>query len=610
MDRTEVALSVNSEDAEEQSLLRVLFGSGERWGWEWRDVEKLSVPFAKPSPEEPEWVQEPTPKSSGPAVTYRRWKRWLWLLIPGVFVGAFIPQLVFFGANPTGATKTVAGFMDVGLWIAGYTWLFLRTRALRRAGREDQRQSPGFDAFRERRRQMVAEHDAAIGAWNREAEQYSEHERRRVDELPAWGAVRPTTPSRRIDIYGGTIEGWQAFTTTLGSSLLGSGQSLSVLDLSEADAAALLFRASRDAGVPTMVNVLPQAAEHLDLFAGLNYTAVKDLLVEALHSDQPQADRGDMSIDDRILNSICEVLAPTLTIERINSALAVLLRQEPGSAGKPEVLTEAEWSSISELFNDEFRSVIVANLVRLEAQLSPLRDLGRHARATPSVDGVRCEGVAIARTGGALFNQLLVDVLIQRTIHQLRGTAGNSPQVVMIIAADLLKARHIEKLDELASMQGIRVVYLFRHLRGDVLDVVGGGGAIAGVMRPGSPQEAEQAAALIGRTYEFVLTQRSRSLGSTWTSNWGESESYGGMPTKSINWGGSKARSQEEGTTEGRVHEYKVEPEELRLLPPTVLFLVESTPAGHRRGLRIADCNPSLATYPRVSSLPFSGQAS
>lgn len=581
------------------SALKVLFAPGERWGWESRDVSQLYVPFPKPPPPEPTAVG-PALEISGPATDYRRWKLWLWLLIPGIFLAGPLLQLIFFGEEPTGAAKAVAGLMVLTIWIGGYAWLFVRTRTLRRRALKG---SPATaSGFKEIQQELMNEYQGAVAEWNLEAERYDEEERARLQRLPLHGAVRPATPSRRIDVYGGTVEGWQAFTTTLGASLLGSGQSLSVLDLSEADVASLLFRAAEEAGVPTKVDVLPQMAAQFDLFNGLNPTEIRGLLVEALHSDPSRADFGARSIDDEILASICMVLAPKLTIERIISALGVLLRREPEAAAGA-VLSDSEWNGLSDLFNDEYRGVITPNLVRLSAQLSPLREIGCRAVATTAGRGL--EGVALSRGGGALLNELLVEILVQRTLQRLRAAEGGAAHVLMIIAADLLATRHIEKLDELAAVQDTRIVYLFRRLRGDVLEVIGGGAGVAAVMRPAGPREAEEAANLIGRQYKFVLSQTSRSLGQSWTSNWGESKSTEGMPTGDVNWGKSLGGSQEKGEVSSRVHEHTVEPEELRMLPPTVLFIAEFSAAGQRQGALVADCNPSLAALSRISTVPF-----
>lgn len=351
------------------------------------------------------------------------------------------------------------------------------------------------------------------------------------------------------------------------------------------------------------------------MLAGLQPSAIKETLVEALHADRPEVDRRSRSVDDRILTAICDVLAPTITLARIHVALQVLLREEPAATSDTPVLSEHERNRISELFNIEYRNVITTALVHLDSQLAPLRHLGRQAR--PSNDtNMRCAGVAISRDGGSLLNELLVDILVQTTIRKLRDQAReqHSP-VLVVVAADLLKTRHLERMDDLAASLGTRVIYLFRHLREDVLDVAGGGGAVAAVMRPGGHKEAEQAANLIGREHRFELAQTTHTAGISdtlsWTDTEGLSKSWATFipvvtDSTSKAWGESKSSSQQESSTRQRVHEYVMEPEVLRGLPPTAVVLVEFSPDARRQHVRLADCDPALASLPRVSAHPFS----
>lgn len=465
---------------------------------------------------------------------------------------------------------------------------------------------------------MSRQHEEAVAEWQRRAHEYDAQERRRLGQLPEWGAVRPTSASRRIDVYGGTVAGWQALTTTLGASLLGSGQNLFVLDFSESDVAALLFHAAREAGVPTRAHVLPEELESVDVFAGLEPMAIKETLVEALHADRAEVDRTARSVDDRILTAVCEVLSPNVTLERVHVALRVLLREEPPPADSGAPLSGEEWKRISELFNLEYRNVIATSLVHLDSQLAPLGALGREATISAAGDGVRCEGVAVGREGGSLLNEFLIDILVQTTIRQLRHPGGRQDsRVLVVVRADLLKKRHLERLDDLAASLGTRAFYLFRHLREDVLDVAGGGGATAAVMRPGGYREAEQAANFIGREHRFELAQTTHTTGIADALSWAETESLSKtwdwfLPTRTditgSTRGESKTTSEQDADTRQRVHEYVMEPEVLRALPPTALVLVEFSPGAQRHRVRLADCNPALASLPGASSRPFSEQ--
>jgi hypothetical protein len=562
------ALAERQDDAANEQYVRDrLFTPGERLGWEWRKVEDYYSPFARQEPAERIYVNDKD------------------ALRQSIFQA-------YMQANVN--LSIVAG-------TGGLLYPVVARNRRRKAARQNQ---AAVAEWQEEWRNFIARHDAALTAWRRERDDWEARERQRVDQLAAWGALQPTQQSRRLDIYGGTTIGWQALTTTLGASMLASGQDLFVLDLSQADVSALLFAASAKAGLPTHVDILPDVAEDFDVFGGLDAGAIKDLLVEALHASGGDGAGKDLAIYDKILGGICNVLQPHLTIERIHSGLRVLLRE---SAPGGDILSETEWSRVAELFGEESREVVRPHLVQLESQLNPLRDLGRSPTRGANAGDARCVGVAIGSKSGGLLNEVLVSVLVQRTIYGLReGTTTD--RVLFVVGADLLTRQDLEKLDSLATTRRTRVVYLFRQLRGDVLEVVGGGAATAAVMRLGNPREAEQVADFIGRDHEFVLAQTNRGKSTTWSTNWGESKTYAGMPSSSASWGAGKQVGDTEGEVIERTHEYLVEPDVLKGLPETVLMLVELS-GGGRTAIRVANCNPELAGGPRTSLTPFPSES-
>jgi hypothetical protein len=585
-----------------------LFTPGERWGWEWRDINELYVPFPTPPPPAP----TPPPREHlatdrrDPHRRQRRWRltRWLWALV--VF---FFPLVVL---AAIGVSKVAGGWwvLVFACWGLGAVLMVARGRQLSRDGGQ-----PGLGqrSWDEEWARLSRAHELARGEWEKQARLYHEQEQARLVELPVWGAVRPVTRHRRIDIYGGVPSGWKAIVTTLGASLLGSGERLLVLDLSEEDTASILVRGAEEAGLATRAHVLPEHLEQLDVFDGMGATAAKDIIVEALHSDGDGRDRPARSIDDRILVEVCETIAPRITFERILAGLRVLLRDEPPPDPTGESLLSAdEWSRLAGAFNDEYRSVIREPLVALESQLSPLRVVGRLAASAPARRGLMCDVVAVGREGGTLLNELLVDLLVQATIRRLRQAGDGRARVVFVSGADLLRRRHLERLDQLAATLDTRIVYLFRHLREDALGVAGQ--AVAAVMRVGNPEEAEKAAGLTGRGYRFKLTQRTATVGSTDTSSWGESWTVG-QSGAWMNWstneslgrniGGAQSNTTQDAESSTLVNDYMLEPEVLRSLPPTALVVVEFSSSGQVERCRVADCNPVLGTLARVSLQPF-----
>jgi hypothetical protein len=588
-----------------------LFAPGERWGWQWRDINDLYVPFQTPPPTAP--IPPPHEPLAAdrrdPRRALRRWRgtRWLWALV--VF---FLPFVIL---AAIGVSKATGGWLILvaACWALGAVLMVARRRELEREA--SRLVVPGTSGWDEEWAKLSAAHELAQRAWKEQARLHHEQEQARLVELPVWGAVRPLARHRRIDIYGGVPSGWKAIVTTLGASLLGSGERLLVLDLSEEDTSSILARGAEEAGLATRAHVLPKHLERLDVFDGMDATAVKDIIVEALHADGDGRDRPARSIDDRILGEVCETISARITFERVLAGLRVLLRDEPppDPAGG-SVLSAEEWRRLAGAFNDEYRSVIREPLVALESQLSPLRVVGRLAGGAPGrPEGeLVCDIVAVSREGGTLLNELLVDLLVQATIRRLRLAGDGRARVVFVIGADLLRQRHLERLDQLAASLDTRIVYLFRHLRDDALRVAGE--AVAAVMRVGNPEEAEKAAGLIGRDERFKLTQRTATVGSTDTSNWGESWTVG-QSGAWMNWsrnesvgrnvGGAVSKTTTNAESVTLVDDYVLKPEVLRTLPATALVLVEFASGGRVKRCRVADCNPVLGTLPRVSLDPF-----
>lgn len=199
--------------------------------------------------------------------------------------------------------------------------------------------------------------------------------------------------------------------------------------------------------------------------------------------------------------------------------------------------------------------------------------------------------------------------------------------------ADALRRRHLERLDQLATQRGIRLAYMFRHVRDEATDLLGGGGA-AFFMRVGNAKEAGAVAEFIGREHKFVLHQLTRSTGENVTHTVGEntsetigdqaSESYTKQvftrfPTQASNsytsgrnwsrtWGESRSVATGTSTSESpgqqRVYEFAIEPRVLQTLPETAFLFVDSV---HEPGPRakLGDCNPDILSLPNVSAEPF-----
>jgi hypothetical protein len=302
---------------------------------------------------------------------------------------------------------------------------------------------------------------------------------------------------------------------------------------------------------------------------------------------------------------------------RLLAALRVLTDRPVQAA-----LAGEESDRLLDLQPDESRRQMHQHLRRIEAFLHPLETMGSDSVA-PGFADLTC---LIADSDGRnAQNELLKDLLVQWLARQVRRESTRMGSLVLI-GADEVHHRAIEKLSTLCERRGIRLVLLFGHLREESLHTIGGGEVA--LMRLGNHQEATQAADFIGKGHKFVLSQLTRTLGGndthTLADTYGESETTGGSEGSSrgglaysrqhgTNWSRTRNWSQTESVAKGtnwsdaqsaqRVYEYTVEPRVLQDLPEYAMILVK----GEGRGsvVQAVEIDPAIITLPRVSMTPI-----
>ena len=248
--------------------------------------------------------------------------------------------------------------------------------------------------------------------------------------------------------------------------------------------------------------------------------------------------------------------------------------------------------------------------------------MGADPAAAPGIADLTC--LIADDSGGQAQHELLKDLMVQWLGRQVRreGTPIGS---LVLLGADEISHRAIERLSTLCERRGIRLVLFFGHLRADSLRTIGGGEVA--LMRLGNHQEAAQAAEFVGRGHKFVLSELTRSLGGeethTLADTVGESETKGGEKGSrtagrhlrrftSTNWSKTRNWSQTESTAQGtnwsdaaavqRVYEYVLEPRVLQDLPEYAMILVKSE--GRGSVVQAVEVDPAIVTLPRVSMTP------
>ncbi|GAA2421526.1 hypothetical protein GCM10010191_36320 [Actinomadura vinacea] len=620
-----------------------LFDPDPRLGWVFRDRWWFLRPFPEPSPR-----QQPLPDylARRMAATRQAADRRLRRTLPaGLAAAAILLLFAAFSAQSLSRTPVPVGFLLLAL-IAATPSAAMTLFAVR------QRNS-ARDAHELAQRQTTGDHEDQTRQWQARKQAHDAAEHARLDGLSEWGAV--PCPTRRLDVFGGTLWSWEALLTTYGTSALAAP--LLVLDLSRELVSRELITLAQQAGKGVDVQLLPSRQSSATLLVDLPPRELVDAIVESMHGGTPDTARAERSMDDRILTAICGALGGDITLARITAALRALMG-EPDTSG---ALTRDERRRIAnELFTVEYRRQAHASLSRIESYLHPLEDLGTEPREGTGAGFLTV--VALDSQARNVRSELLTDLIVQWVTHRIAATADSTP-ALLVAGADELARRHLERLSDSCERRGVPLTFLFRRLREASAEVIGGG-AVA-FMRLGNHEDATRAADYIGREYRFVLSQITKNIGgneshtqtdttgesdsetlstsrTTGTStNWGTSRSSGAtysggemFPDRSTNRqsgtnrGGSSSTSDTTGTatstsrnwsaaysfaegtnwsdadTTQRVYEYVIEPVTLQHLPDHALLLIESAPGGGRT-LTPVECDPSIITLERVSTSPL-----
>jgi hypothetical protein len=579
------------------SPLNRLYAEGERLGWTFRDRNMFRYRFLEPYP-----VPAPIPVQLVNAAHRAGQKMAARMVIAGVGLAVLLGccgGFTIFSLNGAGAAYPVMAVLALLGGIGGIVAVAVHASnaksALARAQQEQQHA-----------------HQAACTVWEQRRAQHEAAEQARVDRLDEWGAADPPSGTRRVDIVGGSLWGWEALLTVFGASLLRSRGSLVVVDFTGEAVCRELVRLAAENETPVEVKLLPGQLAETNLLSGLAARQLVDALIESMYGDDvPTGSRADRAQDDRILSAVCEALGENLTMARVAAGLRVLM----GEPGEHPALTPQERQRIAdELFADEFKRQVHANLRRIESYIHPLESLGSQA---PGALTAALTCLVDESDGRSARRELLKDLIIQWLIR--RVSAQTLPcRSLIIVGADEVSHLHIERFTDLCERRDVRLVLMFRHLRGSSVHAIGGGAV--GFMRLANHEEARQAAEFAGRQHKFVLTELTRTLGGNDTHSvadtTGQQTQRGGgwsVRGRHSNWGVSRNWSQTVTRAEGtswsdaasaqRVYEYAVEPRTLQDLPDYALLLVKGQ--GNGSVLQPVECNPEIVMLPRMTMQPL-----
>ena len=594
-----------------------LFEPGQRLGWIFRDRRQFATAFPEPPPAR---QQVPPQLIVAGQAAQQRFRRGLTMTaVIGAVIIVLVGLMTAMGAAFPGTVSGAAGLAAVVVVVVA---------GLAIGGAMAARRSAATRAVELAERELAAAHQQQVAVWAQRKTAYERADAARVDGLAEWGAARTPAGSRRIDVFGGSLHGWEAFLTVYGTSVLAERPTL-VADFSRELVCREFAMIARAAGAPVDIQLLPAQLAGSSVLAGLPGQQIAAALVEAMHPDDAHSARAERSIDGRILGEVCGSLGDPVSLARLAAALRVLM----GEQDKSGLLSPAERTHISaDLFTAEYLRQVHADLVRIESYIHPLAGLGSSGAVR---DPAYLTCIALQPDARNVRDELLAGLVVQWLTYQVANAAARAPAVI-IVGADELARRHTERLADACERRGVLLTLLFRHLRGASADLLGGGAT--GFMRLGNHQEAARAADFIGRQHRFVLSEVTASLGGNETHTTEVGESLGEEDTINVvaatGWmkglggialgglareGGAKrttsrtwstAYSRAAGTnwnnaeSTKRVYEYAVEPTTLQTLPDYAMLLVTSRPGGGH-SLAPVECNPEIVTLPRVSMAPL-----
>ncbi|GIL28423.1 hypothetical protein [Actinocatenispora comari] len=458
-----------------------LLAPGERWGWEYRlepaPAPERAAPATPPVPE-PDWLPAAAQRYAAAGRHTLRY-RWPTLAAAALAVATLVLAAVL-GSGALALTGTGCAVLA----LAGVAVLVLPRR-------------------------LAARHaDAAHQRWLRGCARCIEPIPAPAPEVPAgrWRPLRPAGADH-VDVYGGTDRGWAALLSTVAGSVIGSGGSVTILDLTGSSAARDLIRAAGAAGHRLDLLTLPDHLPAVGLLADLAPAQVGTVLAEAVHAVDRDSDTGDRSGDAALVGQAVTALRGPITFRRVGAALRAL----NGAVADGDALTAAERANLAAALRQVGNQTAASRLRRLAAAAEQLALLEEH---DPGVRPYRdphaqLRVMQLAGDEEDLSTGLLAQILAGTLLHQVRRlvpTESGPARLLVVAGADGLRRAQLERLDTLARRRGIRLLLLYRRLRADSTAPTGTDATV--LMRQHGAAQASQAARLLPAGIELLVADR------------------------------------------------------------------------------------------------------
>lgn len=604
-----------------------LFASPPRWGWEPASVAAAEEPppLVLPGPR-PAWVEPARPdtrelvRARSTAVTKLIWRIAFTFVLAVAFVTyrlAIMSKIQTYGSSAT-QVYTVVVIVVGAVLLISLIRAIGRVSFAGRAIREFER------PYLQSRAAAKQRHEEAVAEWEAATRRHQAPAPASFDPSgPLWFPIRPAHDPTRVDVLGGdpNRHGWASLLVTVGISVLGAGQQVTVLDLTGQDVAGGLLGVAKARSVTTQRVDLPEDGGYVDLLADLPQGELPEALARVLTDNTDGQDaRHERALAADVISRLVASLDQPLTFGRLAAGVQVL-RQATPEAG---VLSVAESTRLAEHVGEFGRDEWTGKQLHLAvSQLTMLGDISPGRSGQALWTGAAC---TVVTTDGIRDDRtMLADRLLVQLADRAMRPGGQISGLLVIADADHLGATTLQQLSDHARLAGVRLMLMIDQTQGDLEKTLGTGGAVC-VMKAFNHKDAGIAADFIGRDHKFVISQVTRQVGKTFTDGGGDNfaaatnrgtsakrglirergrnrdltNSRGHTWTAARNW--STADNLSDGQTATRVYEFKVDPQQILGMPETAFILVDNTGEGRR--VVMADCYPGICLLDRVALTP------
>lgn len=602
-----------------------LFASPARWGWQ---AAEPTAPVTSPAPVAPRPVWAPAPAPDTGALRAKRSKAVTSLIRRVAFAVVVVAAALIYRFAIVEVLDQLDEQAQLVIWIVlaviGVVVLLGILRAIGAIGRATAELQRFVQPYKQMQAAQREQHARATRDWEAAAHRHQAEaaQAQRLAEQRASGAqwfpVRPRSQPTRVDVFGGDPRrhGWASLLVTMGSSVLASGERMTVLDLTGQQIGVALARVAEAHGIPASRLDITDGSEAF-LLDGVPPHAVAECLAYATTGVVDGSDqRQERALVTDVLRRVVASLDSHPSFGRLAAGIRVL-RQGAGDG----LLGDDEINRLVRQIGDIDQGEWTGRQLRfLASQLDALHTV---APAVGSVQRLWTgRPVCLINTPGGRDDR---KELLDRLLVRVAGVAMETKQLqgfLVVAGADHLGVRALTDLSDHAARTGVRLVLMIDQPQGDVEKTVGTGGAVC-IMKMYNHRDATVAAEFVGKGYKFVINQVTQQVGKTLTDGGGDSfavntgnsdstkqgrfrsttdvsNSRGHAWTGTRNW--SLADNIGSSTSSARVHEFVVDPQEILGMPETAFILVDNTHAGRR--VALADANPGISLLPRVSPVP------